>query len=373
MLSFVSIFSLSPLLAFAQSTTIKVTDKETGLAVPYAMIHNADKSKVQQSNADGVFFLEISPSEIYTISQIGYNPITMTAAQLQSAALIQMEALSYELNPIVVRADAALKDIYRAIDSTHKRIYATPFYLRCYKRDEIFSDSKRIMDAKAIVDIKALRVRSAGKGTMVTLALKGLETFCDSDYTEHIAILNSNIYPYNPISLSNDFLVGHSKKDEKNLIFTRMYAEGDSIMIITYHPKSSYQYSGDFVYPSGRFIIDAKTWNILRIDMTLDNKAIAYQNHVVETSKAQKLMHERNFSIFLSANGLPFKTEQKIVYSLKTKPERFVWATLQVYKESTKAAYQQEPSGPYNQRAFILLQKPVTLSDFAAQYNRGFE
>ncbi|MCL2738495.1 MAG: carboxypeptidase-like regulatory domain-containing protein [Bacteroidales bacterium] len=366
------VLSLQFLSASAQTITRVITDVETGMAVPYATIYNSDKSVIRSANVDGIFTIDVVSGTTYTVSQIGYKSLLITAERLLLDDAIQMEVLPYELNPVIVSADAALKDIYRAIDSTYNRIiaaYSTPFYLRCYKRDELFKDGKNILDAKAIIDIKAMRLRSAGKGALTSAALKGLNTNSNNDGLP--AMPNSAVSPISPL---NSFVAGVPKQDESILVFTRLPVDTDSsLLIITFHPKSNYQYSGTAVYTSGRFIIDTKTWNILRIDRIIDNKGIEYQNHVVNTSKRQELWHELHNSMFFTSNGILSKIEQRIVYSLKNgSGERYTWTTVQTYKDISKAEYQQKPSGSYKQTQSIFQQKPITIPDFDARFNLGF-
>lgn len=368
------ISTVLPFFTFAQTHSKKVIDMETGLAVPYVTIYNTDKSIVRQSNEDGLFSIEINRDEVYTISQIGYKPVTLTAEQLLSEKSIMMEALRYEMNPVIVSADAALKDIYTAIDSTYKRIkvaFPMPFYLRCFKRDEIFLDNTKVLDAKAIIDMKAIRLRPAGKGAFGYLALKGIETICSmDDIQDALPIQNS------PIPAINNFLVGFKKQYDEGLTFTRIHSEDNATMIISYQPKSSnYESIKKSIFASGRFIIDLKTWNIIRIDLTLDNKAIEYQNKIAATiTSAKKMIHEQNCSMYFNSNGMLSKIEQLVRYSLKNKPdESFTWTALQVYKDISKTDYQQKPYSSFNLSKFILYQKQVTFPEFNTQFNLGFK
>ena len=369
-----TLFSLSPMPIFAQLITRKVIDKETGLSIPYAIIYNADKSKAIQSDDDGIFSIRAAPGEIYTISQLGYNSVTISTRQLLSNRTILLEMLPYEFNPIVISADAALKEIYRAIDSTYNRIYSTPFFLRCYKQDQIFSDNQTIVEGKAIIDIKVSRIRSAGKEASTLLFLKGLKTVYNNSFTGDTIRISSGFY--SSISPINSFVVGYNKQHEKNIIFTRTHheTENDSTIIITYHPKSSYEYSENFVYKSGRFVINQKDMSILRIDEMADNKSITYLNRLNQAAQRGDYIHELNSSIFLSSNGIPLKIEQKIVYSFIDSPkEHFSWTTLQIYKNSSKEEYNHGRSVTYNPKLSILHQELVALPDFDTQFSRGFK
>ena len=75
------VFSLLSVLVTAQTTTKTIRDRETGLPVPYATAFNSDTSVVRSANADGMISMELMSGSLYTISQIGYKPIRITAAK----------------------------------------------------------------------------------------------------------------------------------------------------------------------------------------------------------------------------------------------------------------------------------------------------
>ena len=356
---------------FAQTIVRQIKDIETGLVVPFATIINSDKSIVLSSDQDGIFSIEIQLGTNYLISQIGYKSLTISAEQLLMDRPIQMEALSYELNPAIVIPYNALKEIYRAIDITYNLIYKTPFYRRCFKKDEIAVNNNNLIDVKAIIDIQAKKIHSVSKGALITTVLKGLKSRENIDN-----MTSSNVFPITnlmPISALNSFLAGANQKDENNMVFSRFHSEHDSIVIITYYPKIDY-YDSNILYTSGQFIINKASWTISEINWTYDNKAIAHQNAVVNASKKdQKLLHELNCKILFSSNGLPSKLEQRLVYSLKNKSEEmFTWTTIQIYKDITKIEYNQKPSSTYNHRKFILQQKAINMPDFDAVFSQGF-
>ena len=346
---------------FAQTITTRVVDIETGMAVPYVTVQSSDKSIAAGSREDGIISFELRDKLTYTFSQIGYKNVSISSEQLLTDPLVQMEAQPFELSPVVVKADVALRDIYRAIDSSYKHIQPfVPLYLRCFKNDVLHINEKMMVHAKAIIDIQAKELSTPGHNIRGKVMLKGLNTYKNEDYVT-TPDLKALILP---ISLMNSYIVGVQKREEHNFTFTRLPVEGDSIIIISYHPKNSYQYSGSFVYKSGRFIIDAKTWVILRLDWALDNKAKAYQNSIVEKSKKQEKWKENTCSIFFSAKGIPLKLEQTFVYSLKDNPDEvYTWTTSQVYRNITQHEYKQGPAITYNHSKFILQQKPIAMPD----------
>ena len=360
------VFVLQTVCTFAQTqkVTRTITDTENGMSVPYAAIYNSDSSFLCYASIDGIFSIEVTPGSFYKVSRIGYKPIMITAEQLLLDKAIQMEMLPYELNTIVVTPNSALSDIHRAIDSTHKRIPSTPFFRRCYKKEEIVADNDTLLNAKAIIDLGIKKVLSAGKGTRFSTTLKGLHVDYNSNGSEDIMPASK---PIHVILINNGF----SKKFEKNTVWTRINSENDSITIIAYYPKKNYNI-GKMVGSSGRFIIDTRTWSIIRIDVIPDNNTIEYRNHIAEASN--KIMREYSLSVFFSANCLPSKVEHKIVYSLKDKPnELFTWTILQTYKDISNVEYQQETSDSYDPKKNILQQKPITMPDFDTQFNLGFQ
>ena len=361
------VFAIQTVCVSAQKVTRTITDIETGLVVPFASIYKSDNSVVCHSNTDGVFSMEVDAGSTYTLSHISYKPITISANQLLSESVIKMEMISYELNPVVVTATTALKDIQRAIDTTHKHLPSTPFFLRCYRQEQIvegddtFHDT--FLDAKALIDIRVLKVHAVGKGASINYLLKG--TQIDKWKNE-----STDMPPTSPcpiISMNN----GIQKTNEEKFLFTRIHSENDSITIIAYHPKK--YYSGD-VNPSGRYIIDTKTWRILRIDAMFDIVTIEILNQRVVDSDSKRFIYEVNRSIFFSAHGLPSKVEDKTAYFYKTDPEKLItWTVFQVYKDISKADYKQKPSGSYDQKKFVFQQKPIAIPDFDTQFSLGFQ
>ena len=358
---------LQPVCISAQVVTRTIKDIENGMPVPYAAIYKSDSILLSNASVDGIFSINVTPGSFYKISRLGYEPVTLTSEQLLSDKIIKMKLLPYELNAVVVTADVALLGIQRALDSTHRRIPSPPFFQRCYKKEVIVSANDTVLNAKAIMDFRITKIHAAGKGFRYIPKLKGLHIDYNNSGSEDI-IPNENQLPIIPINTSI------RNKDEEKIVFIRINSDNDSITIISFHPKNYYS-SKEEVYMSGRFIIDTRTWCIIRIDAFLDNSSTEYFNHLVETSDTKKrIMREHSVSFYYSDNCLPSKVEQKTVYCLKNKPdELFTWTVLQVYKDLTKAEFNKRPSIFYNQEKFILQQKPVTMPDFESQFNQGFQ
>ena len=362
------VFAQLPACVFAQKVTKIIKDKETGQAVSFAIIKSISDASIHnlaEADVDGRMTIEVTTGSTYTIFRLGYKPITLTAEQLLLDEIIIMEMLPYELSTVVVTPDTALRDIYRALDSTHKHIPATPFFRRLYHNEQIISENDTLLDAKSIIDIKVVKVRAAGKGTMIVTSLKGLRIYYSN---------SENIRPFqNKMSISNINQFSISSIDVENVAFNRINSENDSITIISFHPKN---YFTGVVYKTGRLIIDKRTWIIRRIDMTFDNTSIEYLNHQLTKaeSRQEKVIHEIQQSLFFSANGLPFKIEEKINYCLSAEPEEiYTWTFLQVYKDISKADFQRKPSKKYDLKKNIFQQKPVTMPDFDSQFNQGFQ
>ena len=356
------IFALQSVCVSAQVVTRTITDIENGMPVPYAAIYKSDSILLSNASIDGVFSINVTSGSFYKISRLGYEPATLTAEQLLSDKIIKMKLLPYELNEVVVTANSALSDINRALESTRKRIPSAPFLQRCYKKDEIITGNNTVLNAKAIIDYNVRRVASAGKGLKCHIALKGLRIDKNNSYSENIIPIVDQM-PIIPIN------IGFSLKFDENSIYTRLNSDNDSITIITFHPKKN-RSSKRGVQSSGRFIIDTKTWCILRYDMTPDSGIIEYSNNFSGTRK----LCEYSLSVFYSANCLPSKVEQKTVYYLKDKPnELFIWTVLHVYKDIAKVEYQRKPSGSYDPKKVIFKQTPVTMPDFETKFNQGFQ
>ena len=358
-------FILRSVCVFAQIVTRTITDIDNGMVVPYAAIYNSDSAFLCFASIDGVFSIEVTSGSFYKITRIGYKPITLTAEQILSDKVVKMEMLPYELNTVVVTASSAVSDINRAFESTRKRIPSTPFFQRCYKKDEIIVGDYTHLIAKTIIDFEIRKVFSAGKGSRSFPKLKGLYIDYDNGVSEDI-IPNANLSPTIPIN------VGLGEKVDNNTVYTRINSDNDSITIIAFHPKD--YFNSKEVYPSGRFIIDSRSWCILRIEMIADKNSIEYHNHLAKTSNEKKILREHSLSIFYSANCLPSIVEHKTIFYLKIKPDELVTRTvLHVYKDISKTEYQQKPSGSYDPKKFILQQKPVVMPDFETQFSQGFQ
>ena len=358
------IFALQPVCVSAQIVTRTIKDIENGMPVPYAAIYKSDSILLSNASVDGIFSINVTPGSFYKISRLGYEPVTLTAEQLLSDKIIKMELLPYELNEVFVTANSALSDLNRALESTRKRIPSTPFFMRCYKKDEVIAGNDTLLNAKAIIDFNIRKIFSAGKSARCYSTLKGLYIDNNISYSEDIIPI-ADKSPQIPINN------GFSPKADENLIFTRFNSDNDSITIIAWHPKN--YFSKGTTYTSGRIIIDSETWCILRIDLTLDNSTIEYTNHLAETSHKRR-MRDHSVSIFYSENCLPSKIEQKTVYYLEDKPdELFTWTALQVYKDISKADFKQKQSGSYDYKKVVFKQKPVTVPDFDSKFNQGFQ
>jgi hypothetical protein len=345
--------------SFAQSVKRKVVDAETGSAVPFVTVVGSDKAIGAYADVDGIFSIELKDGLTYTFSQLGYKQLTVSFQQLSSEKAIRMEALPLELNPVIIRADDALRTIYRATDSTHKRMPITPFYRRCY-REEILQKNREIVErARAILDIEISRIYSPGKGAFDPKRLKGLNL---SIYGDTVRTRPKMVVP---ICFTNQFLVGVKPKQEKDIIFTRMIE--DSNILISYYPKPNYPGKG--IYTSGRFVVDKNNMTIRRIDQFLDDNALIRYNNDSE----EYLFHEYNIRFYFAGDGIVSKIESVLRYSMKDKPkEIFTWTTTHIYKESTELEYQKKPSVRYNQRKFILQQRPVDMLDFDRVFREGF-
>jgi hypothetical protein len=174
-----AVFTLVTVCVSAQTVTGTVTDIETGLAVPYAIIQNSagavTRNSIVEASVDGKFSINVTTGATYTASRLGYKPVTLTAEQLLLDKVIRMEMLPYELNPVIVTSGTALQDIYRASEATRKRIPATPFFRRCYKKEEIIAGDDTLLDAKAIIDVKVIKITKHRLGIFCISSLKGLQ------------------------------------------------------------------------------------------------------------------------------------------------------------------------------------------------------
>ncbi len=101
---------LIPSILFAQNIIVtgKVTDEVTGQPIVNASITPKDASKGTISNAAGEFSVAASPGEKLTITNIGFEPRTITASS--QLLTIRLVSSSTQLNDVVVTALGIKKD-----------------------------------------------------------------------------------------------------------------------------------------------------------------------------------------------------------------------------------------------------------------------
>ena len=100
-----------------------------------------------------------------------------------------------ELNTVVITANSALSGIRRALDSTHKHIPSTPFFKRCYKKENIITGNDTQLDAKAIMDFRITKIHYPGKGLRCIPKIKGSHIdYSNSSSEDIIPIKKLNIY-----------------------------------------------------------------------------------------------------------------------------------------------------------------------------------
>ncbi|MDR2907160.1 MAG: carboxypeptidase-like regulatory domain-containing protein [Bacteroidales bacterium] len=356
-LLFVAFVAL-PFVSSTQSIERKVVDAETGLPVPFVTVLSSDKSIGAYADVDGVFSIDLKEHLTYTFSQIGYKPLSLSFQQLSSKKAIRMEALPLDLNPVVIKADAALRAMYRATDSTHKRMPTTPFYRRCYRQEVLQVNGKIVEDAKAIIDIEISRIFAPRRGTYYAKRLKGLEINIDGD------TIYEKLEKSAPVCFFNEFIIG-APKEEKNVIFTRM--SNDTTILFSYYPKPNYL--GEKTYTSGRFTMNEKTMAILRIDQFIDSTTLVRHNNIARKYQ----YHKYTTCFYFTSKGIVSKIEYVSVYSLKENPDEiFTWTTTNIYKDLTKLEYQEVPSERYRAKKFLLEQHPVDMPDFESVFQQGF-
>lgn len=344
-----------PLISVAQKK-IKIIDAETNDPVSFAVVTTNSKNIIFAADVDGFISATFNLSTKYEFSRIGYKSRQLSGAELAGLDIVKMEMIAYDINPIIVTADAAWKDLERAIERTSATIPKTPFYLKCLQKDKVEKSNIVVVNASAIFATKVFKTFKSGKGCLFSTKLKELKVNFYNNYTSD----SIKYFSYYQIpSYVNEFLVGDSKYD-KDVSF--YYVDvNDSIVIIGYSPKLDFTPTGRVIITSGRFLIDKRNWKILRIDSDLNLKMLEYQNKIANSdTKKEKLIRTFSRTIYFSEKGFPEKLEERYEFIFNNDKNKNLWINTLVhnYEEILKNDYEVMPNKKAEQKS-IIFQKPT--------------
>jgi hypothetical protein len=169
---------------------------------------------------------------------------------------------------------------------------------------------------------------------------------------------------YTPI---NRFIAGVSKNDDKLLYFSYQEAN-DTIIIISFKPKSDRIPNTKFVYKQGRFIINKNTGKFIRIDSNLSPEMMEFQRICMEKRKNPSLYYY-NYSLsqFFDKHGYPQRIHWQLGFSLKENNPNNLWTN---YSDQLFIKNEMKPQSIKNR---ILLKSDTALVEMKSNYNSNFE
>ena len=360
----VALLFLSCSTIYSQSVVKKVISSDTGESIPFATISTIDGKIGVVADETGCFKIEPSVNEKYIISHVGYRDTIVLGINILNNSTFFIKEQPIAISPIIVSADAARLDIFKAIDSTYKAI-PTNYSLNCFQLDNVCIDTTIIAEAKSFVSVNIDKKNKPGFGCKSKCNLNQLSVNYNQPYT----VDSIKYFPFGPFNNINVFLLSN-KKDNKNLIFT--YHEFmDSIIVISYRPKSSYQPKHNYYLTSGRFFINKNSWKFTRIESELGVKMIEKQNEIVESAKKNKAKLKKYSMIFIfSDNGIPTEIQRVLVFSKKSNGKEQKWkcSSTQFYSNCNNVAEKNYPERKLKNKPLIF-QKPCCSTDFDKVFN----
>ena len=105
-------------LAAQQTYRARVVDSETGEALPYAQVY-VSEGNGSLTDGDGWFTVEAKPTDMLSISYIGYNALQVKASEMRN--VIQLRPMSITMQEVtVIPAEAILMKMFRRLNKEHK-------------------------------------------------------------------------------------------------------------------------------------------------------------------------------------------------------------------------------------------------------------
>jgi hypothetical protein len=314
--------SLSGKLANSQDFLKKqLIDSKTNTSVPYAYISLSGKKIIVNSDNDGFFIIMGTDLDTISISHIAYETLKIPIKEARKLDEIRLSELPVKINSVTISAKNAENTVKKSIENTYS-ILSKSMWFRCLRNDQVLYRDTLIIKARAEIFMELETLFSPSHGGIINCYLNNLKT-------ENHLIKNNNSIPqfsipaiYTPI---NRYIAGVSKKDDKVFYFSYQEAN-DSIVIISFKPKSSYVPNSDFVFKQGRFIINKHTGKFIRIDSNLNPEMMKYQRECMAKKKKPTLFYyEYSLSQFFDKDGLPERIHWQFEFSLKENNPNEIW------------------------------------------------
>ncbi len=268
-------------LAAQQTYRARVVDSETGEALPYAQVY-VSEGNGSLTDGDGWFTVEAKPTDMLSISYIGYNALQVKASEMRN--VIQLRPMSITMQEVtVIPAEAILMKMFRRLNKEHKykawnrsnyfyrltntyagKMELVEAYLNACSmgnlRDVIFTAGRRLKKTQ-YTD----RSSSISFSNLQKLLEIGPVMWNNSEWGAVLMPFtltqnDNNIYAENGQSTR--------KLDKKHYIFSGQVLEdsnGERLYKITM------QCNSDNAYIDGVVYVDAKKYRLLRFEGELHN------------------------------------------------------------------------------------------------------
>jgi hypothetical protein len=297
------------------------------------------------------------------ISHVAYKTLKIPYNKTKILMVIKMTELPIELNPIIISAKSAQNTVKRAIDSTYSTL-SMPLYFRCFRKDQICFRDTLIIEAKAEILMELENLFSPSHGGVIKCYLENIKVEKNTNHKINPVPKFSISAVYAPI---NRFIAGVSKYDDKLLCFSYQEAN-DSIIIISFKPKSGHIPNTKYVYKQGRFMINKNTGKFMRIDSNLSPAMMEVQRISMGKRKNPSLYYY-NYSLsqFFDKHGYPQRIHWQLGFSLKENNPNNLWTN---YSDQLFIKNEMKPQSIKNK---ILLRPDTALVEMKSNYNSNFE
>lgn len=319
------------------SITAIIKDADTGAPIQYASVY-VSSSCGTISNYDGEFCLQCLPSDVLSISCIGYQRVSVKASELPG--VIRMKPIATELKEVtVMRGDDIL---YRLVTKMQKearknRKAEAQYFLRMTTQymgtDEL---AEAFMSAKSCVQIRDITFHSGNRGQLKENVLEGPSLTGLGRSNMHIflrlspVLVNFDIWDFTFVPA--DIILRRMKNLYELSCVKFTEEDGTEISKIKVTANPSLIDSHPML--DGTLYVDRKKCRLLRFDGEIHGLQIALYDQAREqylVSKVQYTMHvdyrhDHGFTEIASMSGTLNKdsvTVRQLLFNIGDKNLKF--------------------------------------------------
>jgi hypothetical protein len=364
---------------------------ESNEPIPFVNVFVKENSKGTTADEKGRYFLTLDPG-FYTLvfSSLGYKtksiPITMGDAAISKN--IWLESSSIELNEVVVKAsrrDPAYEIIQKVINNKDKYLaqvksYKTSLYVRASETadpkkkkqksstDEDDASSKKGPPVDPLEEARKKEQQKLESINLVEMNLDLNYQYPDKYKEERTAykLYGRQEGLFIPVFSQADFNFYHNLVDLKGISEVPMISPISRLAVLSYKYKleETIKEGTNIVYKirvtprksgdatcKGVLFINDSTWNINRLDLTLEKGGLKFYDEFSIKQSYQEVAenlwipYRQEFSYFTKAGSRAFRGNTVLVYSNFQRdyqfPEKFFGNEVSVI---TKEAYKKDSS-----------------------------